>query len=164
MTTTESNSHITAIRHAIQRSYNELEKLIDGPLGALEPARLYLPCAPDEWTPMENIAHIAEIMPYWADEIAKLVAHPGQNFGRTMQHEGRLQAIQQHGHDNLEHAKTDLATSYTHLERVLSSLKESDLALIGHHSKFGDQTLEWFLNEFVVHHLAAHVAQLQICL
>jgi len=164
MTTSESHSRIAAIRDTIQRSYHELGQLIDGPIGALEHARLYQPCAPDEWTLMENIVHVTEFMPYWGDEIAKLVVHPGQNFGRTKEHEGRLQAIRQHGHDSLELAKKDLASSYARLEHVLDSLNDNDLALIGHHSKFGDQNIEWFLDEFVVRHLADHIEQMKVCL
>jgi uncharacterized damage-inducible protein DinB len=162
--TTTSNPRVEAIRQHVSSSYQELLQLVNGPLTALEPDRLYQPPATGEWTLMENLAHVIEIMPYWADEIAKLVAAPGQKFGRTMEHEGRLRAIQDHRADTLEQAKISLPGSYAHLDQVLRSLKDSDLALTGQHSKYGEQTLGWFIDEFVVRHLAAHVKQIKACL
>ncbi len=159
--TTISNPRIEAIRQHVSSSYQELLQLVNGPLTALEPARFYQPPAPGEWTLMENLAHVIEIMPYWADEIAGLVAAPGQKFGRTMEHEGRLRAIKEHRTDNLEQVKSALPGSYEHLDQVLRSLKDSDLELTGHHSKFGERNLDWFIDEFVVRHLAAHVSQVK---
>lgn len=159
-----SNQHIEEIRRQVRTSYDELNRLIEGPLSHIDPNQLYRSPGGEEWTVMENLAHIVEFLPYWADEIAKLVAQPGQNFGRTMQHEGRLRAIQEHGSDSLQEARTALPASYAHLDHVLSSLKDSDLELTGHHSKFGDCKLAWFIEEFVMQHLANHVEQLKDCL
>jgi len=43
-------------------------------------------------------------------------------------------------------------------------LKDSDLALTGHHIKFGENTLEWFIEEFVTGHLRSHIDQTKACL
>src|SRR6266567_8455632 len=138
MATASTNPKVEKIRQSVHDSYAELVMLIDGPLTALNPEKLYLAPAENEWTIMQNLAHIVEFMPYWAAEIEKLVAAPGHNFGRTAQHEGRLQAVNEHGRDNLEQAKTAFPASYTRLDDVLGSLQDSDLELTGHHSKFGD--------------------------
>ncbi|HEU5228143.1 MAG TPA: DinB family protein [Ktedonobacteraceae bacterium] len=161
---TTDNPQIEEIRHKVRTSYDALTHLIEGPLAQVDPKQLYRSPGGEEWTVMENLAHIVEFMPYWADEVAKLVAQPGQNFGRTMQHEGRLRALQEHAHDSLQEARTLLPQSYAHLDRVLSSLKESDLELTGHHSKFGDKKLAWFIEEFITEHLASHLEQLKSCL
>ena len=156
-----TNTKIEAIRQNIQSSYYELNRLIAGPLLQLQPEKLYQSPAPGEWTFMENIAHIIEFMPYWADEIAKLVAQPGQNFGRTAQDESRLQAIKEHGTYTLAQAAAVLPDSYSHLDRVVSALHDDDLELTGHHSKFGEKRLEWFIEEFVTQHLANHLQQMK---
>jgi hypothetical protein len=162
--TTTSNPRVEAIRQQVSSSYQELLQLVNGPLTALEPDKLYQPPAPGEWTLMENLAHAIEIMPYWGDEIAKLVAAPGQRFGRTMEHEGRLRAIQDHKMDSLDQVKIALPDSYKYLDQILGSLKDSDLELTGLHSKYGERSLDWFIDEFVVRHLAAHVKQIKDCL
>lgn len=161
---TTNNPKVEEIRRSVQSSYDELNQLITDRLAALDPAKLYRQPAENEWTIMENLAHIVEFMPYWANEIEKLVAAPGQNFGRTMQDAGRLQAINEHGSDELEQIRAALPGSYARLEQVLGKLKDSDLELTGHHPRFGDQALAWFIEDFVTHHLAGHLEQLNACL
>src|SRR5258706_3203967 len=119
MTTSSANPNVEAIRLSVQHSYDELSELIDGPLAQLDPAQLYKAPTENEWSIMQNLAHIVEIMPYWASEIEKLVAHPGQNFGRTQQHEGRLKAIDEHGGGKLERIKTMFPRGYSRWSEVL---------------------------------------------
>ncbi len=161
MTTAENNPQITEIRRRVRSSYTRIQQLLDGPLTTMETESLYQVPQPGEWTLMENIVHIIEFMPYWADEIAKLVAVPGQKFGRTQQQERRLRAIADHGRDSLAQARAALPDSYEHLDRVLSTLKDSDLMLQGHHPKFGDRDLGWFIHDFVTKHLDDHIDQMQ---
>ena len=161
MTTSSANPNVEAIRLSVQHSYDELSELIDGPLAQLDPAKLYKAPAENEWSIMQNLAHIVEIMPYWANEIEKLVAHPRQNFGRTQQHEGRLKAIDEHGRDSLEQIKALLPGSYARLQEVLGTLKDSDLELTGVHPRFGEKSLDWFIEDFVTGHLIAHLEQIK---
>src|SRR6266699_6017258 len=102
MTTSSANPNVEAIRLSVQHSYDELNQLIDGPLARLDQSKLYKTPAENEWSIMQNLAHIVEFMPYWAGEIEQLVAAPGRNFGRTQQDEGRLKAISEHGSDSLD--------------------------------------------------------------
>ncbi|GCE49745.1 DinB family protein [Thermosporothrix hazakensis] len=162
--TTIENPNVQAIRQQLRVAYNDLNALLDNPISGLEPEQLYRPAAPGEWSIMENLAHINEFLPYWADEVSKLVAHPGQNFGRTMKHEGRLRAIEEHGHDTLEQARAALPKNYAYVDGVLSKLTDSDLELTGHHVTYGERTLAWFIDEFLVRHVAAHVEQIKGCL
>ena len=160
MAATPTNPKVEKIRQDVHDSYAELVRLVDGPITALEPEKLFVPSSENEWTIMQNLAHIVEIMSYWAGEIAKLVAVPGQNFGRTAQHEGRLRAISEHERDSLEQVKAALPASYARLDDVLGSLQDSDLMLTGNHNKFGEKTLDWFIEEFVTGHLRSHIEQI----
>jgi uncharacterized damage-inducible protein DinB len=164
MTTPTNNPKVTEIRRSVQSSYNELNRLITDRLITLDWAKLYHQPAENEWTIMESLAHIVEFMPYWANEIEKLVAAPGQYFGRTMQDARRLQAISEHSSDDLEQIRSALPGSYARLAQVLGKLKDSDLELTGHHPRLGDQTLAWFIGDFVTHHLTGHLEQLNYCL
>lgn len=159
-----SESKIAAIRQSVHASYAALCQLIDGPLATVAPEKLYQIPAENEWSIMQNLAHTVEFLPYWANEVEKLVAHPGQNFGRTMQHAGRLQSISEHAHDNLQQVKAALPNSYARMDQVLGNLQESDLDLVGHHVKFGERSLDWFIHEFITKHLSDHVDQIRACL
>lgn len=159
-----ANPNVTAIRQHVQQSYTELQALVEGPIRALYATKLYQTPTEHEWTIMENLAHIVEFLPYWGDEVAKLVAEPGRNFGRTMQHEGRQAALREHGHDTLEQARAALPGSYTHLDEILSRVQDRDLELTGQHVKFGERTLAWFIHDFITEHLHNHIVQIKECL
>ncbi len=164
MTTSRENPNVQAIRQSVTTSYKELQQLLQEQLVHLPTQKLYETSIEDEWTLMESLAHIIEFMPYWGDEIVKLVAQPGQNFGRTHKDAARNQAIENHKQDTLNETEHALERSYQYLDKALSTLKDSDLELKGHHSKFGDQTLAWFIKDFVTDHLTNHLEQMNRCL
>ncbi|HCI78177.1 MAG TPA: hypothetical protein DHW02_00635, partial [Ktedonobacter sp.] len=60
-------------------------------------------------------------------EIAKLVEHPGQNFGRTKEDPDRIHSIEVHSHDALDQMRIALPDSYSYLDNILRTLKDSDL-------------------------------------
>ncbi len=161
MNMSQANPKVDQIRRDTQQSYEAMLGLIDGPLAQLEPGKLYTSPDEGEWSIMQNLAHIVEFMPYWANQIAALVAEPGKNFGRTHTDEGRLSAIRGHGHDTLAQTRTAMAPSFAKLDETLASLRDSDLEFTGVHSRYGEKSLDWFIQEFVTGHLRAHVEQMQ---
>ena len=160
MSTSTDNPEVHAIRQSVANSYTELMHLIVTRLAHLDASKLYEIPEPGEWSIMESLAHISEFMPYWADEIDKLVENPGQKFGRTKEDPDRIHAIEEHKEDALDAAQASLASSYTRLDQELSTLKDSDLTLKGVHPKFGEQTLAWFIQDFVTGHLTNHLEQM----
>jgi uncharacterized damage-inducible protein DinB len=161
MTTSSSNPEVAAIRESVADSYAELNRLIDGPLAALPAGKLYQAPTENEWTIMENLAHIVEFMPYWAGQVEQLVAEPGRNFGRVMSDERRLREIADHAHDSLAQIQAALPGSYAKLQDVLSRLTDRDLEITGHHVKFGEKPLSWFIEDFITGHMKAHNKQLK---
>ncbi len=155
------NPKVEEIREDAWRSYERFNELVNGALEQLEPQKLYASPGVDEWTIMENLAHVVEFMPYWANEIAALVAQPGKSFGRTQQDEGRLAALRAHGHDSLEQIRAAMPGSYERLDEVLASLKDSDLEITGKHVRLGEKSLAWFIEDFVTGHLRAHLDQIR---
>jgi hypothetical protein len=164
MSTTPANPNVEAIRENVRNSHAELQQLIDGPLASLDMSKLYQSPAENEWTIMQNLAHIVEFMPYWAGEIEKLVAEPGRNFGRTAQDGGRLRGISEHAKDSLASIKAALPVSYARLDEVLGNLKDSDLELTGKHVRYGEKPLGWFIEDLVTDHLSGHEEQIKRCL
>ena len=64
MNTAPANPNVEAIRLSVQKSYTALNQLIDGPLASLDSDKLYKAPVENEWSIMQNLAHIVEIMPY----------------------------------------------------------------------------------------------------
>ena len=164
MTAIPANPKVEAIRESVRNSDATLHQLIDGPLTQMDASKLYQSPAEDEWTIMQNLAHIVEFMPYWAGEIEKLVAEPGRKFGRTHVDVGRLQGISEHEMDSLSSIKAALPGSYARLDGVLVRLNDSDLEVTGKHVRFGEKPLDWLIEEFVTTHLSGHVEQIKRCI
>ena len=164
MTIELENPRVDEIRQSAAHSYTAIVELVDTQIAHLPVGQLYQPPAEGEWTIMENLAHIIEIMPYWAGQIEKLIAQPGQDFGRVKTDPERIKAIADHAHDELAVVRDRLPVSYMRLESVLNGLQDSQLALTAVHSKFGQRGLDWFIKEFVTDHLANHLQQLRECL
>lgn len=161
MTAPTNNPQVAAFRDQIRLSYEKLLDQVDGPLAALKPEQLYQQPFNDEWTVMENLAHIAEFIPYWVNEFSKVIAEPGSRFGRTVEDAGRLAAIRDHSHEALSNMRAELEKSYSYLDSRLSNFKDSDLEIVGQHVRYGKRPIGGFIDEFVVRHLATHVVQIQ---
>jgi hypothetical protein len=155
------NPKVVQIRQDAAESYTTLTEMLNGPFAALPSASLYDKPNPEEWSIMQSLAHILEFMPYWGHEITKLVAHPGQDFGRVMSNPARLQGIADHEQDTLVQIQATLPISYASLAQDLAALQDSDLELEGQHSRYGVRSLAWFIEEFVTVHLRNHLHQLE---
>jgi hypothetical protein len=160
MATSPANPKVEATREIVRKSYSELVQLIDGPLAHLDVGKLYQSPAENEWTIMQNLAHIVEFMPYWAGEIEKVLTEPGCAFGRTHDDKGRLHGISEHEMDSLSKIKAALPGSYTRLDEVLGKLQDSDLKLTGKHVRYGEKTIDWLIDDLITTHLSGHVEQI----
>jgi hypothetical protein len=77
-----------------------LERGIKGLIARLEglpDQALYQAPAAGEWPVMSTLAHVAEMLPYWAHQCERVARTPGAAFGRTHDDPGRLAAIAEHG-------------------------------------------------------------------
>ncbi|HCI82717.1 MAG TPA: hypothetical protein DHW02_23840 [Ktedonobacter sp.] len=156
-----TNPRVEAIRQQMHTEFEELLQLIDQHIATRDQQVLYQIPTQDEWTITESLAHIVEFMTYWSNEIAKLVEHPGQNFGRTKEDTNRIRAIEEHSHDALNQMRIALPDSYGYMDDILKHLKDSDLEIPGYHVRFKEQTVGWFIKEFLTDHLENHIVQLR---
>ncbi len=161
MSTSPANPKVEAIQESVRDSIATLHLLITGTLHSIDAGKLYQSPAADEWTIMQNLAHIVEFMPYWAGEVDKVLAEPGCLFGRTPDNAGRLQGISQHELDTLSKIDAALSESYAKLDEVLRKLQDSDLELIGNHVRYGEKSIGWLIDDLIVDHLKGHVEQIQ---
>src|ERR1700744_4668495 len=49
--------------------------------------------APEVWTVMDNLCHIAEFVPYWTRQVQQAIATPEIQWGRTHSDPDRLAAV-----------------------------------------------------------------------
>jgi hypothetical protein len=125
---------------------------------------LYRHPADGGWTLAETLAHIAEARQFFSQETRRVLATPGIPMGRTVEHPGRLQNIQDHGHDAPDALRSRLIVSHDDMLKTLSGMANADLQLTGEHVRYGPQTLAVFIQRFMVEHDQAHVQQAQTLL
>lgn len=130
-----------------------------GWLKGLDPQKLHRQPAPGEWTVMENLAHIIEMVPYWARQIRSVVDQPGRTFGRTHDNPERIAAIEQHATDSLEEAMRLIQASFLEACRILETIPDEGWSAVGVHPRWGELSMEKVARRTLTSHLQEHVTQ-----
>jgi uncharacterized damage-inducible protein DinB len=144
----------------LERSVKQLTQQIEG----LPAEVLYRAPSQGEWPVMSTLAHLAELLPYWAHQAAAIAAQPGKSFGRTHDDPDRIGAVQQHGHDSLDVAVNRIRAGLQECISVLSALPAEAWASAGQHPTRGRMTIEQLVDAFLVSHAEEHADQTQATL
>jgi hypothetical protein len=114
----------------------------------------------ERWDRGQVLAHVAEMLPYWAQQAELVAACRRDEFGRVRSDPGRVEAIER---DRREHPARLLARVEEGVAVVLALLERLDdraLAATGHHQTLGDMTVAELIDRFLVSHLEEHADQL----
>jgi hypothetical protein len=144
-----------------------LERGVEALLDALQGVRtdlLYAIPGEGEWPVMSTLAHVAEMLPYWANQCAAIAQAPGKQFGRTHDDPGRLQAIDQHGEDALAVIGPSILASLHQALDTLRTIDESRWALRGQHPTRGSMSIQQVVDTFMVGHVDDHLKQVRAAL
>jgi hypothetical protein len=154
---TSANADLERFAEELKRLYGELRAT----LAEIPPARLGAQPASGGWTPMEDLAHVAEMLGYWSGEIERFRLQPGASFGRVASNPERIQFIEAHAHDTPDQMAALLEGGYNTALALLGQLQPTDLETTGQHVKFGPQTVRQAIQEWLIDHLDEHVKQLK---
>ena len=147
---------IQRLQGSVQRLLADIEQL---------PAEvLYREPAAGQWPVMSTLAHVAEILPYWAHQAEKIARQPGAPFGRTHADADRIAAIEQHSHDSLETIVARIRGALEESVRTLRSLPDDAWARAGQHPTRGSMTAEEVIDRFLLNHVEEHTAQISATL
>jgi uncharacterized damage-inducible protein DinB len=125
---------------------------------------LWQPPVSGGWTLTEDLAHVAEMLAFWSDEIERIRREPGTRFGRIASNPERLRFIEEHAQDTPEQISALLEQGQAKAITMLERLQPADLEKIGQHVKFGPQTIGRAIQEWLLDHLEEHGHQLQAIL
>jgi uncharacterized damage-inducible protein DinB len=144
----------------IARLQNGVKQLLDD-VRNLPDEALYRDPPDGEWSVMRNLAHVAEMLPYWAHQAEAIARAPGEPFGRTHDDPQRIGAIEEHSDDVLEETVTRIEASAAECLEVLRALPPDAWSKAGEHPSRGTMTVEQMVDAFIVGHVAAHVRQVE---
>jgi hypothetical protein len=120
-----------------------------------------------DWGPREVLAHVNEMLPYWATELRLILAGDAAGatpFGRISTDPTRLGRIASDRRLSCGDLLDRIAADLPRVEDVLAALTPADIERRGLHATRGELTVGESADRFLVSHLAEHVVQLRAIL
>jgi hypothetical protein len=118
------------------------------------------PATGERWDRRQVLAHVAEMLPYWARQAELVASGQQQTFGRVRTDPDRVGAIERDRHEDpgrlLDRVDEGVGVALALLER----LDDQAMARTGHHQTLGDMTVAELVDRFMVAHLEEHADQL----
>ncbi len=110
---------------------------------------------------MKILAHVAEFVPYWADQALTLASGPeGAAFGRTHDDPQRIAAVTEHATDALDTAIDRVERGLARAATVLAAIPSDGWTRKGRHSRRGEMSVAEIVESFMLGHLEEHAHQL----
>ena len=118
------------------------------------------PDSGERWDRGQVLAHVAEMLPYWARQ-AELIASGRQvEFGRVKGDPDRIEAIERDRRDDPERLLGRIDEGVAVVLALLDRLDAAALARTGRHQTLGEMTVAEIVDRFAVAHLEEHADQL----
>jgi len=143
---------------SIQRSLDEIVAMAKD----LPEAALHWKAAEDRWSVLEVLCHVEEAIPYWLEEIDRLIRNPGAEWGRGLQDERRLAAVAGAGSRSLGEVLAGIEQSKRQVQDVLGPLTAEQLERESpsRNPRFGIKPLVFVIEHLLVEHAAKHAGQI----
>ena len=115
----------------------------------------------ERWDAGQVLAHVAEMLPYWVQEVEKVAAGPdGVAFGRVKSDPGRVAAIERDRRDDPLRLLARIDQGVAAVLALLDRLDAAALDRAGSHQTLGRMTVAQIVDDFLVGHLEEHADQL----
>ena len=106
------------------------------------------------------LAHVAEMLPYWAQQAELIAAGQQAEFGRVKSDPDRVAAIERDRREDPQRLLGRVDEGVAVVLALLDQLDADALARTGHHRTLGDMTVAEIVDRFAVAHLEEHADQL----
>jgi hypothetical protein len=116
----------------------------------------------ERWDRGQVLAHVAEMLPYWAQQAELIATGEQREFGRVRTDPGRVGAIERDRREDPQRLLDRVDEGVAVVIALLDRLDEQAMASPGHHQTLGDMTVAEILDRFAVAHLEEHADQLDL--
>ena len=152
------------INDSIQSIHQSLDQIIQTAKGLSEETLRWNP-SEEEWSVMQILCHLVEAVPYWLNEIEQLLETPGKEWGRGLQHEGRLAAVNKDKVDStsVSDVLKGLEALKPKVEETLNKLDEEAVAweAPSRNPRFGTKPISFIVDHLLVEHTSKHLGQIE---
>jgi uncharacterized damage-inducible protein DinB len=153
-----------SINDSVQSIHQSLDQIIQTAEGLSNDVLRWNPTE-EEWSVMQILTHVVEAIPYWLDEIEQLLEAPGKEWGRGLQHEGRLAAVSKSKVDSISLSEVlkELEALKPQVEQTLTKLDENKLAIEApsRNPRFGTKPISFIVDHLLVEHANKHLGQIE---
>lgn len=146
--------------HRLEHVYAQLARELSS---AEVRQRLTIAAGDDEWSTMQILGHLVEMIPYWLGHCRRLITASGSppSFGRSLDAPDRLAGVAQgqsaHPDELLGLLKQEIDTAAASIRRMTPEERTKT----GIHLRRGEMTVAEILETLVVSHAEEHVAQVR---
>jgi uncharacterized damage-inducible protein DinB len=156
---TESSSG-DAHAKRLERVYQEVANLLQEPGIA---SRLRTRPHENEWSAMQTLGHMTEMIPYWLNHCRTLIAVTGTppKFGRTLGSPERLAGVAHGASADPDALLRQLHEEVREAARVIRQLSAAERLKRGISTERGEMTVAQVIESFIVGHAEEHLAQVQ---
>jgi len=126
-------------------------------------ARLRTPPAGSEWSAMQALGHMTEMIPYWLNHCRTLIAATGTPpaFGRTPGSPERLAGVSHGASADPDALLRQLHEAVRAAASEIRQLSTTERGKRGISSERGEMTVAQVIESFIVDHAEEHLAQAQ---
>jgi uncharacterized damage-inducible protein DinB len=116
-----------------------------------------------DWSVMQILAHVAEILPYWAHQARDVAARTENNlpFGRTAEDPDRIAAVEEHAHDALDVTLRRIREGLAETVAVLRAIPAEGWQKTARHERRGEMSVARAVDDFLLAHAKEHAAQVE---
>ena len=118
---------------------------------------------PDEWSAVQVIGHLVELIPYWTGQMQILAQATGEppHFGRGLDAPERLEAVAHGAAADPGELLQQLAGAAGAGAAAIRAMTPAQRARHGVHTRRGEETVAAFIEALIVSHVEDHVTQIQ---
>jgi hypothetical protein len=114
----------------------------------------------ERWDRGQVLAHVAEMLPYWAQQAELVAAGRQSEFGRVSSDPDRIAAIERDRREDPRRLLGRVDEGVAVVLAVADRLDDEALARRGRHPTLGEMTVAEIVDRFAVAHLEEHADQL----
>ncbi len=159
--TADTRTHSSeAQAQRLERVYEQVSTLLHQPDVA---QRLRTAPGEHEWSALQVIGHMVEMIPYWLHHCHLLIAatlEPPQ-FGRTLDAPERLAGVERATTRDADELLSQLKEAVEAAAKDIRDMSEVEQGKTGIHLRQGKMTVADVVEQFIIGHAEAHLVQVQ---
>jgi uncharacterized damage-inducible protein DinB len=128
--------------------------------------RAYSVPGEDNWSAVQILGHMVEVVPYWLDHCRNVIAAAGEpyHFGRSLDDPDRLAAVQRPESETSGHLLRLLSDEVHRAASAIRQMTPAERKMIGTYKGQDEMTVAEIIEVFIVAHCENHLAQMRAAL